>query len=192
MGENRGADGDARGMTGPNTPADSAHSGELPMRADAAKSSGVTTAAKAERNSPKAGAGSEPADSLSTSAAAGLRRAPLDPPEGEPTLDELKRDYARALTIIHALRTELDAVRAAVAPPTWQPIATLTDRVSEMLFWVVPKTPDETYVDTSNHAIFSTAPPRIHRGTFGTWDSLSKALYFHALPAPPAAPPMRT
>ncbi len=61
--ESRSPDGDGHGTTGPETPVDAAHGGALPIQADTAKSSGVTTAAQAERNSPKAGAGSEPADS---------------------------------------------------------------------------------------------------------------------------------
>jgi 5'-3' exonuclease len=59
--EARSVDDDTLGMTRPIRLVDSALSSELPIQADPAKSSGDTTAAKAERNSPKAGAGLEPA-----------------------------------------------------------------------------------------------------------------------------------
>lgn len=61
MNERRSTDGDVRGMTGPNTSADVCLSATLPMHFDAAKPSGQTPAAQAERKSPKAGAGSNPA-----------------------------------------------------------------------------------------------------------------------------------
>ncbi len=62
--ENRSPEYDGLGMTGPTSTVDSAHSGELPIPSEQAKSSGATTAAQAERNSPKAGAGEIPVDSL--------------------------------------------------------------------------------------------------------------------------------
>jgi len=58
--EARSVDDDTLGTTRPNTPVDSALRSELPIQVDAAKSSGETTAAKAERNRPKAGTGLEP------------------------------------------------------------------------------------------------------------------------------------
>ena len=67
--ETRSRDDDRLGMTGPTSPVDSAHSGELPIPSEQAKPSGATTAAYAERNSPKAGSGSNPDESQSMKAA---------------------------------------------------------------------------------------------------------------------------
>lgn len=64
--ETRSPDGDGLGMTEPNTDADSAFA-RASNASGAAKPSGETTAANAERNSPKVGAGSEPAESQPSS-----------------------------------------------------------------------------------------------------------------------------
>jgi hypothetical protein len=60
--ESRSPDGDGLGRTRPNTAVESGYAAHS-HTAGAAEPSGQTTAAKAERKSPKAGAGSEPADS---------------------------------------------------------------------------------------------------------------------------------
>jgi len=81
--ENRSPDGDGRGMTGRTSTVDSDHSVELPIPSDPAKSSGDTTAVKAARNSPKAGAGSNPADSHTLNS----RSEGLMDPHGFPVTD---------------------------------------------------------------------------------------------------------
>ncbi len=85
--------------------------------------------------------------------------------------------------------------RAALSPPPddtsvtgWQPIATLPDREMVCFFCIVPKTPEESYCNTSGDPIFGTFKPFLHRGKHGTWSSLSKATHWHPdlqLPAPP-------
>src|SRR5690348_14555438 len=62
LSESHSPDGDGLGMTGPDTASDSAFV-RASYDAGTAKSSGQTTAAKAERKSPKAGSGSNPDDS---------------------------------------------------------------------------------------------------------------------------------
>lgn len=65
----------------------------------------------------------------------------------------------------------------------WQPIET-APKEEEVFFWVVPKTAGESYCNTSGAPIFSTHPPRLHRGKFKTWSSLEKAT--HWMPMPPS------
>lgn len=96
--ESGSVDGDTLGMTGPTSTVDSAHSGELPRPSDAAKSSDATTAAKAERNSPIAGAGSIPAHSHQQSLVVreSSTSAPA-PAEWERQLEPRSIDQAKAL-----------------------------------------------------------------------------------------------
>jgi hypothetical protein len=74
----------------------------------------------------------------------------------------------------------------SAAPPPWQPIETLHvgKRDTELFFWCVPKTAEETYRNSSGEPIVSTAAPYLHRGRYKSWGSLSKAT--HWLPLPPA------
>lgn len=67
---------------------------------------------------------------------------------------------------------------------TWQPIET-APRDADLLFWVVSKSAEEAYVDSSGKPIVSHAPPRLHRGRFGSWSALSKATHWRPLPEPP-------
>jgi len=66
----------------------------------------------------------------------------------------------------------------------WEPIET-APRDVDALFWVVPKTADETYLDSSDNQIFSGGIPYLHRGKYGNWSSLSKATHWMKLPEPP-------
>lgn len=68
----------------------------------------------------------------------------------------------------------------------WQPIET-APRDEEAFFWVVPKTPEEAYVNTAGDPIFGTFRPYLHRGKFKSWSSLSKATHWMPLPDPPVA-----
>ena len=87
-----------------------------------------------------------------------------------------------------------DSKSDVAAPPAhgWQPIEALPEQAKdvELFFCVVPKTPEESYCDTSGDPIFCTGSPRLHRGKFKTWSSLEKATHWHPmlpLPAPPLA-----
>lgn len=73
-------------------------------------------------------------------------------------------------------------------PQGWQPIET-APRDEEVFFWVVPKTPEEAFIDTSGKSIFGTHGPHWHRGRLKTWSSLSKATHWMPLPAPPDGRP---
>ena len=68
----------------------------------------------------------------------------------------------------------------------WQPIAT-APKGADLLFWIVPKTAEETYVDSSGRPIVGGFAPYLHFGPFGSWSSLSKATHWHLLPATPEA-----
>lgn len=83
--ERRSPDGDGLGRTEPDTAVDSA-SVRASNTAGPAKSSGDTPAAKAERNSPKVGAGSNPADAHTTSPAGAEARVGDDPELAEPII----------------------------------------------------------------------------------------------------------
>lgn len=54
------------------------------------------------------------------------------------------------------------------------------------LWWVVPKTAEEAYCDTSGNPIVARSlEPRMVMGKHGHWSSLMKAIYWHPLPNPP-------
>ena len=72
----------------------------------------------------------------------------------------------------------------------WQPIETCNCSIhDELFFWIVPKTADETYRDTSGNPIVATFSGYIHRGKLRTWGGLSKATHWMPLPSPPIDPP---
>ena len=67
--------------------------------------------------------------------------------------------------------------------PRWQKIET-APKGQVALFWVVSKSPEESYVDTSGNPIFGEHEPEIRCCKYGQWSSLSKAT--HWMPLPPA------
>lgn len=72
---------------------------------------------------------------------------------------------------------------------SWQPIET-APRHERCFFWVVPKTAEECYTDTSGKPITIEGRGTPHRieGLWKTWGSLWKPLYWMPLPAPPSSP----
>ena len=87
-------------------------------------------------------------------------------------------------------------VRASVVrgDEGWQPIETWKSGIQgiqDAFFWVVPKTPEESYTDTSGKPIFSTHAPYLYRGGYRCWGSLSEATHWMPLPAPPGASVVR-
>lgn len=97
------------------------------------------------------------------------------------------RGYARVNKLYDQLDEALDQLAAVdqARPPVWQPIETLTDPDREVFLWCVPKTVDETYVDTSGRPIVSNHQPYLHRGKLKSWGALSKATHWMPLPDPP-------
>lgn len=75
----------------------------------------------------------------------------------------------------------LDAATASYG--AWRPIET-APRDEEVFFWLVPKRPEEAYLDTSGNPIVSGHRPYLHRGRVNSWPALSKAT--HWMPLPPA------
>lgn len=67
---------------------------------------------------------------------------------------------------------------------TWQPMATAPKDV-EAFFWIVPKSADEAWLDTSGKPITVDHRPYRHLGLFGSWGALSKAVLWMSLPDPP-------
>jgi len=122
---------------------------------------------------------------------------------GELTLEGLKDDLRNweSLGVLSHARTnnwckyidaairEHDALRAEVerlrASQQWQPIET-APRDGKAFFWIVPKTAEETFQDTSGNLILSKAPPHWELCYFRGWNSLSKATHWMPLPEPPA------
>lgn len=84
-------------------------------------------------------------------------------------------------------RRLLALVTAPVAEPAWQPIETAPKDI-DVFFWVIPKTAEESYVDTSGNPIIS-PHDNCYRvtGKFGCWSSLYKATHWMPHPAPPAS-----
>jgi hypothetical protein len=87
------------------------------------------------------------------------------------------------------LRAALTKAHALLDAQAWQPIATApTD--GEALFWVVPKTAEEAYGDTSGVPIVAESlTPRLMLGFYGQWSSLEKALWWMPLPTTPEETP---
>lgn len=79
----------------------------------------------------------------------------------------------------------LEALATAEQQRAWQPIET-APRDVELFFWIVPKTTEEAWLDTSGNSIFTTHAPFMKRCKYGCWSSLSKAIYWMHLPSPPA------
>ncbi len=77
--------------------------------------------------------------------------------------------------------------RLAHEPSGWRHIETAPRR-QKCLFWVVPKTADETYVDSSGKPIVGAFEPYLLLEEYGAWSGLAKAT--HWMPAP--SPPLRT
>jgi hypothetical protein len=89
-----------------------------------------------------------------------------------------------------AIKRATEGEPASDACPGWKPIEG-APRDAKVLFWIRPKTDDETWHDTSGKAIKSDGEPHIHEGVYGSWGSLWTAT--HWMPrihiAPPGAEP---
>ena len=84
---------------------------------------------------------------------------------------------------------EIDRLRAEVERLTrqatdWQPIETAPHGPA-CLFWVVPKSKEETWTDTSGRPITAHGEPYIVMGPYGQWGSLWKATHWMPLPSAP-------
>lgn len=72
----------------------------------------------------------------------------------------------------------------------WHPISTWNHwhhHTEYAFFWVVPKTADEAYVDSSGTPIVSTRAPHWLYGRYETWSSLEKATHWREPLEPPDA-----
>lgn len=80
------------------------------------------------------------------------------------------------------IAAELNALRTHGA--AWQKIET-APKDREVFFWIVPKTAEETYTDSSGKPILSDGPPYKEFCKHGHWSSLNKATLWHEVPADP-------
>lgn len=67
---------------------------------------------------------------------------------------------------------------------SWQ-LMDSAPRDIECLFVIVPKTADESYVNTNDKPIVSAFEPCIDKCKYGSWSSLSKAVLWMPLPRIP-------
>lgn len=87
----------------------------------------------------------------------------------------------------------LKAFRAPMAAPSppraqdWQPIETCPKDHRVRQFWIVPKTADESYTDTSGNPITGTFAPYLLRCGYKGWSALSKATHWRDDPDGPTA-----
>lgn len=88
--------------------------------------------------------------------------------------------------IQEALR--LVANRAATAVDWISVTERLPDKEERLWYWVVPKTAEEAYRDSSDNPIIAKFEPHRHEGKWGTWSGLSKPTHWVRLPAPPVLP----
>lgn len=91
---------------------------------------------------------------------------------------------------------ESDEPGAAPVAPTmtaptrdWQSISTAPKDI-EVFFWIVPRTADESYTDTSGRPITASFTPYLLKGKHGWWSALAKATHWMPLPAGPGAAPV--
>lgn len=91
---------------------------------------------------------------------------------------EKMAQYAREALRAHA--------RAAVGEG-WRPIES-APRDVELLFWIRPKTGEETYHDTSGNPILDRGKPHAKLCKFKCWPSLWTATHWRFPDPPPAAP----
>lgn len=113
-------------------------------------------------------------------------------PEGGDA-DAIEREYIRKqVTPMNLL--DLTPSAPAALPPArggapeglgWREIAS-APKDEEVWFWVVPKTAEETYSDTSGKPILARGGGHRHFGRYKTWSSLYKGVMWY--PAPPAPP----
>ena len=67
----------------------------------------------------------------------------------------------------------------------WVSVDTPPDKSDRVQFWVVPKTKDEAYQDSSGNPILAECDGYRHEGKWGSWSALMKPTHWHPLPAPP-------
>jgi hypothetical protein len=98
--------------------------------------------------------------------------------------EPLPRDIPAAIAVLRADGELWEALQTDIACMGWRQIDT-APRDREALFWVVPKPPEDTYVDSAGHPIVVTFTPYLFKGHYGSWSSLSKATHWMPLPTSP-------
>ena len=124
------------------------------------------------------------------------------PTSNDQTLSERLRDCVKVTFSagLHGVESdcrqaaeELDRQRAEIERLTrqvteWHPIET-APRGPACLFWVVPKSAEETWTDTSGWPVTARGEPYIVMGPYGDWGSLWKATHWMPLPRAPIDAP---
>lgn len=83
----------------------------------------------------------------------------------------------------------LRAFKASQNEPSgdgWQPISRVPNGDEVRMFWVRPKRPEESYVNSSGQPVVSGGEPHIHIGKYLSWSSLSTATHWRPMPGPPS------
>lgn len=73
------------------------------------------------------------------------------------------------------------------SPSDWRPIET-APRDAKCLFWVVPRTANETWKDTSGNPILAKSKPHAELCAYGGWGALMKATHWQPMQALPEGP----
>lgn len=82
---------------------------------------------------------------------------------------------------IGELSSQVYALRAV---QSWQPIKT-APRGTDAFFWIVPKSSEETWRDTSGNPIVAEFAPYLYHGKYGGWSSMTKATHWMSPLNPP-------
>src|SRR3954464_4715084 len=67
----------------------------------------------------------------------------------------------------------------------WRPITSVPNGYDEFIFWLEPKSADESYVDTNGNPIVARGPAMRFIGKYRAWSSLQKATHWQPLPDAP-------
>jgi hypothetical protein len=110
-------------------------------------------------------------------------------PSAENPSPELQQVWVNHIPFLLSpiVASEIERLRKAVETRDdgWLPISTVPNGHEEFEFWVEPKLPGESFVDTSGTPIVSTGLGFRHIGKYRTWGSLSKATHWRRCPSPP-------
>lgn len=106
-----------------------------------------------------------------------------------------ERNHAKALAGQHAATiaeegqriADLERQLAACERLPWQPIET-APRDEQVFFWVVTRTAEESYCDSSGKPIVSKHEPYLHQGKLKSWGATSKATHWMPIPKDPLHP----
>lgn len=109
-----------------------------------------------------------------------------DVPAGPFACENCNRLAREAHTWSKALEETIKRERATQPPlpEQWQPIET-APKNDDAMFWIRPRTRQETWRNSSGEAIVIDSPPQLFFGKYGRWSSLWTATHWMPLPSGP-------